>query len=120
MLQIQSLNCRMAMGSNVAFALRSIMKKNLPKDFKVNAHECFFFYLINQNIFFLLMLPFHKTSVSEVEICFILNIFLSILVLVFFRLHLSVLVPNKFRCSKRARYDNSSFFSSYSTFCFLF
>ena len=28
---------RMAMGSNVAFALRSIMKKNLPKDFKVNS-----------------------------------------------------------------------------------
>jgi Triose-phosphate Transporter family len=27
---------RMAMGSNVAFALRSIMKKNLPKDFKVS------------------------------------------------------------------------------------
>jgi hypothetical protein len=26
---------RMAMGSNVAFALRSILRKDLPKDFKV-------------------------------------------------------------------------------------
>lgn len=30
-----SYSYRMAMGSNVAFALRSILKKNLPKDFKV-------------------------------------------------------------------------------------
>ena len=27
---------RMAMGSNVAFALRSILRKDLPKDFKVS------------------------------------------------------------------------------------
>ena len=30
---------RMAMASNVAFALRSIMKKNLPKDFKVRGNK---------------------------------------------------------------------------------